>query len=68
MQTYEVIAHKRDERGMTTAELSRRASIDYESLRVSLAGNRKLTGDELVSLCRILNLDLSDFVAKTAID
>ncbi len=64
MQTNEVIAHKRDERGMTTAELSRRAGIDYEALRVSLAGNRKLTGDELVSLCRVLNLDLADFIAQ----
>ena len=66
MQTNEVIAYKRDERGMTTAELSRRAGIDYESLRVSLAGNRKLTGDELVSLCRVLNLDLSDFITQSA--
>ena len=66
MQTNEVIAYKRDERGMTTAELSRRAGIDYESLRVSLAGNRKLTGDELVSLCRVLKLDLSDFTTQSA--
>lgn len=65
MHANEIIAHKRDERGMTIAELSRRTGIDYESLRVSLAGNRKLTGDELVSLCRVLNLDLADFITQT---
>lgn len=64
MTILEVIKNAQNERGISTAELSRRTSIDYEALRVSLKGNRGITAPELVSLCKELHLDVSDFPEK----
>lgn len=61
MQAYEVVSAKREDRAIPISELSRITGIDYEALRVSLKGDRKLTGEELISLCRELNLNITDF-------
>jgi len=61
MTVLEVIQQARTTRGITTAELARRTNIDYEALRTSLKGKRGITGPELVSLCRELDLDVDDF-------
>lgn len=61
MTVLEVIKQAKDSRGISTAELSRRTNIKYEALRTSLNGDRKVTGPELVSLCRELDLDVEDF-------
>ena len=61
MTVLEVIKQAKDSRGISTAELSRRTNIKYEALRTSLKGDRKVTGPELVSLCRELDLDVEDF-------
>lgn len=61
MTVLDVIREARDKRGITTAELARRTNIDYEALRVSLKGKRGITGPELISLCRELDLDVDDF-------
>lgn len=61
MTVLEVIQKARDERGITDAELSRRTGIEYQSLNNALKGKRGITGPELVSLCKELNLSISDF-------
>ena len=61
MTVLDVVRNAQERRGITVAELSRRTGIKYESLRVSLDGKRNITGPELVSLCKELELDISDF-------
>lgn len=61
MKAYEVIANKVEERGITNAELGRRVGMDSELLRRSLLGERKITADELVSICDELCLEVADF-------
>ena len=61
MTVLDVVRNAQEKRGITVAELARRTGIKYESLRVSLDGKRNITGPELVSLCKELELDISDF-------
>ena len=61
MAVLDVVRNAQEKRGITVAELSRRTGIKYESLRTSLDGKRNITGPELVSLCKELELDISDF-------
>lgn len=61
MKPYEVIAERREEVGIPVSELARRAGIAYETLRVSLEGNRNIKADEFVSLCHELGLEIGDF-------
>ena len=61
MTVADVIENARKERGIPVAELSRRTGIKYEALRVALNNGRKITGLELVNLCKELKLDVSDF-------
>ena len=61
MKAFEVIGRRREERGIPVAELARRVDMPYESLRVALDGNRRITADELVELCTELGLELKDF-------
>ena len=49
-------------RGISIAELSRRANLNGELVRRSLAGDRKLLATELISLCKVLELDIKDFI------
>ena len=62
MQAYEVISRRVERTGITVAELARRTEIHHILLRRSLHGERALKADELVSLSRELELDMSDFV------
>ena len=57
----DVLNDKIRERGIPSAELARRAGIEPELLRRSLAGSRKLTADEFVRVCHELSLDTPDF-------
>lgn len=61
MGVVETIERTRTERGMSVAELSRRTGIEYENLRVSLKGERKIPAPEFVKLCRQLDLRVEDF-------
>lgn len=61
MGVVETIERTRTERGMSVAELSRRTGIEYENLRVSLKGERKIPAPEFVKLCRQLDLEVEDF-------
>ena len=64
LQVYEAIRAKQSERGITTAELSRRTEIPYEALRYSLKGERNITSEEFVSLCIELGMDIDDFIEQ----
>lgn len=63
MKTYEVIAKRVNDRGISIAELSRRVGMNPELLRRSLVGERKIVSDELIVLCIELELDIPDFVS-----
>lgn len=58
---HEVLAKEVSRVGITYAELSRRCGINREALRLSLAGSRKFTAEELVTLSRYFGLEMSDF-------
>lgn len=62
MKTYEVIAKRVRDRGISIAELARRVGMKSELLRRSLIGDRKIDSDEFVLLCDELDLGISDFV------
>lgn len=49
--------------GMSIAELSRRTDIEYMRLYkgISEKDTRELTSSELVKICSVLNLRISDF-------
>lgn len=47
-------------RGMDPDEVAYRAGMKADALQRSLNGSRKLTALDLVSLCQVLKLDLSD--------
>lgn len=61
MEVYEVLQNKRQDVGISVAELSRRTGIKYERLRTSLEGKRGVTGTELVCISRELGLSIRDF-------
>lgn len=61
MQVKEVIDQSRKEKGMTIAELARRAGIKYDNLYFSLKGERKIPAPEFVILCKLLDLKVEDF-------
>lgn len=61
MKAYQVLDEAVKTRGITYAELARRAGINAELLRRSLSGERRITADELVVLCRELDLSINDF-------
>lgn len=61
MEIRDVIAKEVEHRGITTAELSRRCGVRYETLRLFLTGKGNLKGEHLVSVSRELGLEMSDF-------
>lgn len=63
MKTYEVIARRVNDRGISVAELARRIGMNSELLRRCLVGERKIVSDELIALCIELELDIPDFVS-----
>lgn len=52
----------RELRGMSVAELARRASIDRKRLWYILDGQRQMRADEFVRLCVVLNLGMKCFI------
>ena len=61
MTINEVISERQKKRGIPVSKLAERTGIDYEALRVSLKGNRKISAYEFVALCKELELTLADF-------
>ena len=60
----EVLNNRIEERGMTITTVATRANMSPELLSRSLKDHRKLKADELISLCRVLELSLDDFKIK----
>ena len=56
------IEEARYERGMSVAELGRRASIDRKRLWYILDGQRQMRADEFVRLCVVLDMGLRNFL------
>ena len=56
-----VLESRRIERGISVAELSRRVGMNYDVLCRCLKGASMPKGDQLICLCKELELDLADF-------
>lgn len=56
-----VISNRIEDRGMSITVVATRANINPELLSRTLNGRRKLKADELVDLCRVLDLTMDDF-------
>ena len=62
------IEEARSERGMSVAELGRRALIDRKRLWYILDGQRQMRADEFVRGCAVLNLGLRNFLTPAIAD
>lgn len=54
----------KDARGISVAELARRAGIDSKRLWYILDGQRNLRADEFVRLCIVLNVGMRPFLPR----
>ena len=54
----------RERRGISIAELARRAGIDGKRLWYVLRGNRTMRADEFVRLCAVLDLEIYHFLTR----
>ena len=61
MSVSSVIADRQNERGISYAELSRRTGINEDMVARFCKGLSMPKGDQLIRLCRELNLDIDDF-------
>ena len=57
-----VLMARKDERGISFAELSRRCLINEDMVARFLNGSSMPKGDQLIRLCKELKLEVSDFV------
>lgn len=55
---------KRSERGITYAKLSRRTHVNEDMISRFCRGISMPKGDQLIVICRELNLDVDDFFAE----
>ena len=62
------IEEARFERGMSVAELGRRASIDRKRLWYILDGQRQMRADEFVRLCVVLDMGLRSFLTVELVE
>lgn len=58
-----VINDRIKERGVTLVFVSKQAHMKTDLLSKTLNGNRNMKADELVNLCKVLDLTLEDFMA-----
>lgn len=61
MSVSTVLESQRVERGISVAELSRRVRMNYDVLFRCLKGESMPKGDQLIRLCKELELDIGDF-------
>ena len=61
LKVSETLEGRREEIGITAAELARRTGINYDVLIRGLKGKTMLKGDQLLLLCKELKLKFSDF-------
>lgn len=63
MKCYEVLLEQSLKKGMTSSDLAKKVGINYELVRRSLNGTRKIGADEFVVWCDVLGLKLKDFAS-----
>ncbi len=72
MDTYRFINEnlglKRQERGISIAELARRIGIDKKRLWYVLNGQREMRVDEFLKLCVALRIDPRSFVTREMVE
>ena len=56
-----------DEKGVTYTFLSKKTGIPVNAISGSMLGKRRLTADEFVRICIVLNIDLEDLTPADAI-
>jgi len=49
------------EKGLKFSYVAEKVGISNDWLSKSLSGKRRLTANEFISICEVLNLDLKDF-------
>lgn len=54
-----------DARGVTYSFLASKTGIPVASISKALLGKRRLPADELVEICKVINIDLNDFRCVT---
>ena len=55
-----------DERGIKYTAISQATHIPIDAISRSFNGKRKILGDELILICKFLNLELDDLDCETA--
>ena len=66
MKAYEVIRGKMEANGIKQVFVAEKAQVPPALFQRSLDGKRKLPADEFIRICRVLNMDLSDFGDQSA--
>ena len=63
-----LIESKRQERGISVAELAHRIGIDGKRLWYVLHGQREMRVEEFIKLCAFFNLGLGCFIDRSTIE
>ena len=50
-----------DEKGVTYTFISEKTGIPIDALSRSFRGKRRLPADEMIAICKAINVDLRDF-------
>lgn len=61
MKVYKEIKRYLDDSGISQTFVAEKAGINLVALNMSLNGNRRLTADEYISICKALNLEPNFF-------
>ena len=64
MFVYEVVSLYQQEKGMSTAELSRRSKVPYDHLRRSLQGKRRFGAEEALCVFQVLGIPIAELEGK----
>ena len=64
MNVSETLEQKKQERGISYAELARRTQINEDMVSRFCKGTSKPNGDQLLRLCAELDLEVEDFISE----
>lgn len=57
-----------DDKGVTYTSISSKTGITVNAISQSFAGKRKLSADEMIAICKALNIDLVDLQNCVSLD
>ncbi len=57
-----------DDRGVTYTSISSKTGITVNAISQSFAGKRKMSADEMIAICKAVNIDLSDLQNSFSFD